>query len=64
MSIIEYHLHIRVAGTAGELHDLRRLAAADPDLTKAQAATIPGIIDRRFSALNARTIGKQTPRWS
>jgi hypothetical protein len=64
VSKTEYLLHVSAAGSAAELHEISRMAAADPALTPADYITVRGEVGKRFSALNAQTVGTPAPRWS
>ena len=64
MSAIEYSLQVQVAATGGELHDIRKLSAADPELTRAEQEDVSDLIHRRFSAINLAATGTPKPRWS
>lgn len=64
MSRIEYFLHIRVAGSGGELYDLRKQAATDGDLTRAEAEDVSDAIGRRYAQLNHAANPNPKPRWS
>ncbi len=63
MSLTEYFLHIGVAGAAGELHEIQRLAAADPELTEIQRQQVAEAVGRRFSQPNAAALPVAAPRW-
>ena len=63
MSRTEYILHIGVAGTARELHELRRLAASDAQLHPNHRNDVNDAIGKRFAELNATTVGTPQPRW-
>lgn len=63
MSRTEYILHIGVAGSAGELHEIRRMAAVDPQLTEQQRQEVADAVGRRFSALNRAALPNPVTRW-
>ncbi len=64
MTKLTYLLDIAAATTAGELHELRQLAATDADLTPRERAEITDRIAATFGRWNHLAVGPQKPRWS
>lgn len=63
MSVTEYGLHLQVANTAAELHQLSRLAATDSELTEKQRQQVADAIGKRFAQLNAAALPVKPGRW-
>ena len=59
-----YQFDISRATDADTLHGFASDIAADDQLTQAEKDRLTDQIARRFSFLNAQTIGVQKPRWN
>jgi len=64
MSQLTYLLCISRAEDATELHQLRREAEVDGELSATEREQIYKSIGKRFAALNAAACGKPKPRWA
>jgi len=63
MTKLTYLLDVAAATTAGELHDLRTLAATDADLTPRERAEINDRIGVTFGRWNHQANPNSQRRW-
>ena len=63
MTQLVYLLDIAAATTARELHELKRQADTDADLSPKEREQINNKIAATFGAWNLAAVGKPQPRW-
>lgn len=63
MTQLTYLLCISRATSALDLHGFNVDCKTDPDLNDRERVEVSAAVGKRFSILNAATVGKQTPRW-